>query len=153
MTVTAIETVASVVLDNKCLLDGTHWNRVVGRIRDGHQFDQVKAERVLNEALAFLRLCAADPAGSYGPSSMVDIGWHALLVDDTRRYMELCESLAGTFIHHVPLDGGAAHDDITNVGTVKAMQSMGIVVDEELWLFDESGCGGRPCESHVCKRA
>lgn len=59
------------------------------------------AERIMNEALGFLYLCSF--GGGYGPSLLVDRGWHKLL-EYTFEYDCLSHTLCGRFLHHLPTD-------------------------------------------------
>jgi hypothetical protein len=79
------------------------WSRLCSRISKEHpEISRDMAERIMNEALGFLALCAADHSG-YGPSDTVDIGWHAFL-EYTYEYEAFCHELAGRFLHHTPTD-------------------------------------------------
>ena len=87
----------------------------------------------MEQALAFLATCAANPGASLGPSGTVDIGWHTFLMY-TREYAEFCQRAAGRFIHHAPDDdpsilgtgGGLA-------ATIEAMEAAGYRVDPVVW--------------------
>jgi hypothetical protein len=52
--------------------------------------------RAVDAALAWL----TDPARDSYPGDEADAGWHGLILASTSRYAELCERLAGRFIHH-----------------------------------------------------
>jgi hypothetical protein len=56
------------------------------------QFDLARA---VDAALVWL----ADDRHGY-PGDLADAGWHALILASTSRYAELCERVAGRFIHH-----------------------------------------------------
>lgn len=96
-------------------------DRVAGRIAAGEGIGMPLAQRALDEALGFLRLCALDPGTRHSPSPLADAGWHALILF-TREYAELCQGLAGRFIHHAPADGAdcagtsCTHGDCTSGG-------------------------------------
>ena len=129
---------------NGCQLAHRHgvddhlWQRLVDRVVADEGIDQALAERVMNEALGFLRLCAEDPAGRYVPSTAVDPGWHAFILH-TREYAEFCQRTAGRFLHHAPFDADADAADTRR--TVDAMRRHGLAVDAALW--ERGGdCGG-----------
>ncbi len=94
------------------------------------------AERIVDQALGFLRLCATEPQGHYSPSPLVDIGWHTFILY-TREYAAFCNQMAGSFIHHCPFDKAGNDYGTGHVQhTVEAMQAMGISVDTMLWQRD-----------------
>jgi hypothetical protein len=110
--------------------------QLTARIQKEHPDHAHLAERIVDQSLAFLVACAATPG--LRPSSLVDIGWHALILH-TREYADLCQRVAGRFIHHRPdeLDeqiGDAAHATTVIGATVEAIRSAGLEVDAELWI-------------------
>jgi hypothetical protein len=117
----------------------------------GHELAQAQhawAERILDQAEGFLRLCALDPDGHYSPSPAVDIGWHVFILH-TRDYARFCQEIAGGFIHHVPTsdeDKKAGHFD--HMHTPNALREHGIAVDDALWPMSAE-CGGQKCYSCV----
>lgn len=137
-------TTTRVQLSHKHLITPELWSRLVARIVKDEGFDQSLAERIVDQALGFLQLCAADPDSRYAPSPTVDIGWHTFILY-TREYAEFCMGLAGRFIHHSPMD----EDSETYPGnvisqTTAAMKVRGLAVDEVLW--DTVG----KCTVHKC---
>lgn len=133
------------------------WRRLVDRIvmdlkfqeLIGHEDSDAQhrwAERILDQALGFLRLCAAEPEGRYQPSVLVDIGWHTFILH-TREYATFCQELTGGFIHHAPSDEDDVNFDSRDlIRTVTAMQVRNITVDEVLWT-SPSECQGSKCYS------
>jgi hypothetical protein len=129
------------------------WDRLCDRISREHpEISRDMAERIMNEALGFLALCATDHSG-YGPSDIVDTGWHEFMTY-TYEYEVFCHALAGQFLHHTPTDvrgvlESAKPDCNCSTGcsccpsgprltprpladTVRAMALLG-PVDQELW--------------------
>lgn len=131
------------------------WVRLVNRIIEdnAHEgIDRPLAERIMNEALGFLNLCAWE--SGHSPSPMVDKGWHALLhysyEDEALGY-----ALAGRRLYHMPSDVEGFSDTIEGRGkcedehchcksaarsvrrtisdTLAALRQLG-PVDEELWV-------------------
>lgn len=103
------------------------WHRLVNRliVDYAHKgMDRPLAERIQNEAFGYLRMCALT-SDAYGPSSLVDEGWHNAVLY-TLEYDALSYALAGRFLHHVPTDLVGFH----------------LVAD-----VGESKCGGGKCQS------
>jgi hypothetical protein len=95
------------------------------------------AERIMNQALAFLVTCARNHGAGLAPCKSVDIGWHTFLMY-TREYAEFCDRVAGRFIHHRPDDDdghGGTGGGAERIGaTVAAMRAAGVPVDTDLWV-------------------
>jgi hypothetical protein len=117
------------------------FRRLVSRIVLDHQLDHQLAERIMTEALAFLRACGANPDVPLSPSLQVDIGWHTFILY-TREYAEFCQRVAGRFIHHLPDDEDTdGADDLSGVDeaalvrqrTLAALAAAGHTVDLDLW--------------------
>lgn len=140
MTATISESLAGVELTNKGLISDQLWVRLTHRIvKDEQGVDLPTADRIMDQALGFLRLVAEDPKGSHSPSPQVDIGWHTFILY-TREYAAFCEEMAGRFIHHAPSDEEGVDYGIGNIArTIAAMKVRGIRVDEPLWSGAE-GC-------------
>ena len=151
MTTAVFATVAGVApLDGKRLMDERLWSRLVARIATEYGVDVSYSERILDQAVAFLRLCAARPNQSFAPSPIVDVGWHAFILT-TREYAEFCEKIAGRFIHHIPRDEEGADSPLTGVtDTVHALKELGLWVDEPLW-FSSGKCNGSRCDGNQCR--
>jgi hypothetical protein len=99
---------------------------------DGHDVDT--AERIVEQALAFLLTCARYPDGHLSPSATVDAGWHAFVLH-TADYAEFCDRIAGRFIHHRPNGPGEAASEQQAIGvTIAAMRDAGLPVDPDLWV-------------------
>lgn len=97
-------------------------------------YDQETAERIVEQALAFLVACARYPDGHLSPSETVDAGWHAFILH-TADYAEFCQRIAGRFIHHRPSGPGEAADNQQATGvTIAAMRDAGLPVDPDLWV-------------------
>jgi hypothetical protein len=138
-----------VELANKHLISDQLWARLVARIAHDKEIEEALAERVLDQALAFLQFIAASPDKSFSPSPLVDTGWHTFILY-TREYAAFCDRVAGKFIHHEPSDQeGVDYSSLTAERTVQALQDAGIAVDLMLWTStaccggDCSGCSGQ----------
>jgi hypothetical protein len=113
------------------------FGRLVRRIVADEHLDADFAERVVDQALAFLGTCARPHTRALAPSEPVDPGWHAFILH-TREYGEFCQGIAGRFLHHVPTEAGdaGAHGEAaraTLARTVAAIEAAGFVVDYDLW--------------------
>ncbi|HET6747346.1 MAG TPA: hypothetical protein VFH06_04545 [Candidatus Saccharimonadales bacterium] len=131
---------------NKHLIDEQLWSRLVARIVKDESMELSLAERIMDQALAFLALCAREPQGRYSPSEFVDVGWHTFILY-TKAYADFCQKVAGRFIHHNPSDVPGVDYRTGNIArTVEALKGHGFVVDEMLWI------GHRvPCDQETCK--
>jgi hypothetical protein len=121
----------------RSLISRELFDRLVRRIVADDKLDRDLAERITDQALAFLSACATNTGEPLAPSELVDIGWHAFLLH-TKDYAAFCDRIAGRFLHHVPTDendpaasGEAAHK--TLVRTVTAIDAAGFATDPALW--------------------
>lgn len=155
MSMTATEVGVSQRLAHEDLVDPALWNRLVTRVQFDHEFQNFFgsrsepeqrqwAERIMNEALGYLRLCGESVTVSYGPSLLVDIGWHTFILY-TREYAAFCERIAGCYIHHEPSDQVESTRDINLIPrTIAAMQERGLAIDMEVWR----GAVAARCSGH-----
>lgn len=149
-------TLERTVTNPRDLITPALFNRLVARIVKDEQLDQALAERIMTQALAFLKACALNPGAGLSPSRMVDIGWHTFILY-TREYAHFCQQVAGRFIHHSPTDDetqppcvdepragnctSEPHGGISPISaTAAAMRSAGLPVDEELWKAHSVNC-------------
>lgn len=125
------------------------FSRLVTRVHEENNLDNEHAERIVDQALAFLGACAVNPGVPLSPSPEVDTGWHAFIVH-TREYAAFCDRIAGRFIHHVPTGHGKCNPDRCSatgkdgnenqetiidqvVDVPAALSAAGYAVDKELW--------------------
>jgi len=110
------------------------FSKLTCRVMAADGYDQGTAERIVEQALAFLTACARNPDEHLPPSEEVDAGWHAFILH-TADYAEFCQRVAGRFIHHRPNDPGEAVPDQQAIGvTITAMRAAGLPVDPDLWV-------------------
>lgn len=128
----------------RSLIDEALFERLVKRITKDEGISRNFAERIMDQALAFLGACAQNPGAPLAPSTFVDISWHTFVLF-TRDYREFCERVAGRFIDHVPTDDGdpgvhgkAAHSRL--VRTIGTIGAAGFIVDGDLWMSGSSKC-------------
>jgi hypothetical protein len=128
-------------LDYKGVLDHQLWERLVRRVIKDEDLQRPLAERIMNQALAFLLLCASEPDGKFAPSPLVDIGWHTFILY-TKPYADFCDKVSGRFIHHAPSDVDGVDYGSANIArTVTALQTHGFIVDQPLWTDHRQDCG------------
>jgi hypothetical protein len=133
---------------HKSSIDEQLKERLVGRIVKDESIERLLAERIVDQALAFLQLCALEPKGSYSPSPLVDIGWHTFILY-TREYAAFCKKLGG-FIHHNPSDVLGVEYGTDNIArTVAALKRHGFIVDEPLWANTGHDCSSY-CSGDSC---
>ncbi|OON72985.1 glycine-rich domain-containing protein [Streptomyces tsukubensis] len=119
--------------DVRALLTPAAFGGVVTTVIDNNpDMDKATAERIVTEALKFVDAAAQFPSVKITPSSVVDEGWHALVLH-TNLYEKLCERL-GRFVHHWPErpDPGR-HDEHALARTVAVIEQAGHAVDSALW--------------------
>ena len=112
------------------------------------------AERVMDQALAFLTVAADHEGEPLAPTPVVDIGWHTFILY-TREYAEFCDRVAGRFLHHVPNDApnslpSRATPAEARARTVKTIQQAGYLVDGELWTEVAASCSPGDTEDGCC---
>jgi hypothetical protein len=110
------------------------FDKLTVRVMADEGLERDAAEKVVEQALAFLVACSLHPNDHLSPSEMVDAGWHAFLLH-TREYAEFCAQIAGRFIHHRPGDPGEDLPTREAIGaTIAAMRAAGLPVDASLWV-------------------
>lgn len=140
MTAPTIERVSarSLVLSN-------FFTRLSRRVEKVNGLSPEMAERVTEQAIAYLATCAQKPAGapSLNMSRAVDAGWHAFL-EYSKEYDEFFRSHGWPKVHHNPCDGwgGATYPPAAECLplTVQAIEAAGYRVDPELWA-SHTDCG------------
>lgn len=124
----------------KGFLDPQLWERLVKRIMKDEDIQRPLAERIMNQALAFLLLSAREPDGTFSPSPLVDIGWHTFILY-TKPYADFCDKVSGRFIHHAPSDVDGVEYGTGNIArTVAALETHGFAVDAPLWANTGQDC-------------
>ncbi|MDR7277748.1 glycine-rich domain-containing protein [Catenuloplanes atrovinosus] len=133
------------------LIDPALFTVLTARIAADHPdlTDDMPA-RILDQALAFLGACAVTTT-PIGPSRLVDIGWHTLILD-TAAYAGLCQRIAGRFIHHLPDDPSDTGNGLPLTAATAAIVTAGYRLDLPLWTSGgtadctqcHSGCTDRP---------
>lgn len=145
MSLTTMTTVLSVPTPARTLIPGGLFDRLTGRIAREELIERDLAERVMDQALAFLAASAHHAGEPLVPSDLVDIGWHTFILY-TREYAEFRDRLAGRFIHHVPDDAPDAPTEKASPADVRtrtldAIVRAGYAIDHELWTLTAGTCG------------
>ncbi|MFJ8434617.1 glycine-rich domain-containing protein [Kitasatospora sp. NPDC094019] len=128
----------------RTLVDDALFERLVHRVTSDRSMDPQLAERVVDQALAFLGTCAVSSDAALSPSHVVDHGWHAFLLH-THEYAAFCDRIASRFLHHRPDDGGSPVNGADLIATTAALRAAGYQVDPELWAVSadcSEGSGG-----------
>ncbi|MFE2108355.1 glycine-rich domain-containing protein [Kitasatospora sp. NPDC059463] len=132
-------------ITGRSLIEPALFDRMVIRIARAEEMETGLAERIMDQALAFLGACAVNPGAGLAPSSLVDIGWHTFILHTTE-YADFCHALSGRFLHHVPTDG--ADESTKGIGiapTAAVIEASGFAVDADLWSMSaecSEGSGG-----------
>lgn len=117
-------------------------HRVVARMMRENGFTRELAESVMDETLAYLHATAKTEL-PIGPSKIVDIGWHHLILH-SRAYAAYCQAAFGEFIHHEPAPEGEVGLPLAD--TIAFFEANGIAYDPDLWgmtaFCDSRGGGG-----------
>ncbi|WP_254709060.1 glycine-rich domain-containing protein [Streptomyces lunaelactis] len=114
------------------LVDAGLFERLVTFLEFEEEMDRPQAERVMDQALAFIDMAGHRTDVPLSPSRKVDPGWHAFILH-SHEYADFCHRRFGAFLHHNPLKGQRLRDGAAIKRTVRAIEEMGYVVDHELW--------------------
>ncbi len=123
--------------------------RVVARLAKEQDTSLDLADRIFAETINFLVLCGQQHDRKYSPSTLVDEGWHTLILY-TREYADLCNRLVGHFIHHVPTDEpGATYSSGNSFVTYAALVEAGFNPDPMIWA-SSAKCSDNYCTGDSC---
>lgn len=130
----------------RSLVDPAFFARLSNRIAAANGLDTELADRIADQALAYLATSARREhgTGTLSPTPMVDLGWHAFL-EYTREYDQFFASHGWAKTHHTPHDiPGRAYEPAAVVltRTTRAIEQAGYSLDPELWETSPVSCGG-----------
>ncbi|MGK5549492.1 glycine-rich domain-containing protein [Streptomyces sp. URMC 127] len=140
------------VRTGRSLVDGELFSRLVTFLVEHEKRPRSMAERIMDQALAFLWMSGHSQDVPLSPSTDVDPGWHTFMLH-TREYARWCQEQFGRFLHHNPFNGPLGPRDAGGIRrTVAAIEAAGFTVDHELWgtaaecnppacCGDGGGCG------------
>ncbi|MCG7524988.1 hypothetical protein MHW47_11130 [Streptomyces sp. OfavH-34-F] len=94
----------------------------------GHELPT--ARRIVDQALAFLKVMGDSRAFDMTPSAAVDPGWHSFVLH-TQAYATWCDEQFGLFLGHEPKTTVRTRPLIGSV--VNRVRAAGFHVDEGLW--------------------
>ena len=119
---------------------------------DGENWSREKAEQVEKQYRAFLALRVICPNEPLVPTKDVDKFWHYHILD-TRKYMDDCEAMFGSYLHHFPYFGLRGEDDAAALeeGGKKTKRLLALLAsarDPETGA--SSGCGSVVCSVGSC---
>ncbi|WP_067825225.1 glycine-rich domain-containing protein [Actinomadura kijaniata] len=137
---TAPDVTASVVAhDPRELISRDLYAKLVARVTEDEDVSHERAQRIVTQALIFLKACADNPGRNLSPTEAVDPGWLAFILH-TEEYAAFCDTYAGAFIHHRPVCNDDIRSGATLGSTVDAIKSTGYPIDWELWTVDAANC-------------
>jgi hypothetical protein len=141
-----MNTVTTERTTGRTLVDPTFFARLSGRIAAAHALDAGLADRIAEQALAYLATSAQrDPGvGVLSPSPIVDLGWHAFL-EYTAQYDAFFAAHGWRKVHHHPHDvPGRTYESATAIleRTTRAIEQAGFRLDPDLWVASNVSCGG-----------
>lgn len=131
-------TIAATAFNPRTLVSDQLFDQLVRRLEQEHEIGPNYANRIMIQALAFLKACADNPGVFLAPPLEVDKGWHMFMLH-SREYAEFCDRVAGRFLHHQPADG-VADGGAAIQHTALIMRNAGLPVDEEMWSPRGTGC-------------
>lgn len=118
-------------------LDVDFHAQIINRLETKHGMSSEMAQAVLDDTLKYLHAIAANPGTGLGPSEIIDVCWHELILH-TADYMSWCDKAFGHYLHHRPNRVGETGKLIAD--TAKFMADHGIVFDPRLWGDCDNNC-------------
>lgn len=83
---------------------GKHRVDLITQLTANHHWQTERADHAVTQYLMFLSLASIYKDQSLVPTADIDCVWEADILQDTARYVQLCEHLCGDVIHHVSQD-------------------------------------------------
>lgn len=145
-------------VEARSLVSPAFFARLSRRVATVHGLDQDVAERVADQALAYLATSAqkGPGAGQFSPSPMVDLGLHTFL-EYTEEYDTFFLARGWEKVHHHPWDEPTQAYESSAVvipRTLAAIEAAGYVVLPALWQADRVDCSddsdGKPGDPPPC---
>ncbi|WP_435897423.1 glycine-rich domain-containing protein [Streptomyces tsukubensis] len=97
---------------------------------DEYGLEPLVADRVVDQAIAFVYVLGSQKAFDMAPSKQVDSGWHSFMLH-TQQYADWCQKQFGYFVHHVPNSRARTHGLMRSVSD--RIRTAGFEVDTQLW--------------------
>lgn len=138
--------------DPRELVPSEVWALLVEDLRRYHHVTRGYAERMMGQALVFLKAQAeivraraeGRPWVRIVPTVPVDPAWHAFMLR-SQPYAAFCDEHAGRYIHHVPFQDEAILSGDTLETTIPALEATGYKVDLEFWHGERNPCCPPEC--------
>ncbi|CNG66391.1 Uncharacterized conserved protein [Mycobacterium tuberculosis] len=154
MTVTQVR--SAVARDPRELVEPEVFGLLVEDLRRYHHVTREYAERMMGQALVFLKAQAnivrARAEGRTWvrivPTVPVDPAWHAFMLR-SQPYAAFCAEHAGQYIHHVPFQDEAILSGDTLEVTIPELHKTGYRVDLEFWHGERKPCCPPECAPPV----
>jgi hypothetical protein len=97
------------------------------------------------EYIRFLTLKVMHPELSLAPTELIDIMWHAHILN-TEAYHNDCNIMFGKYLHHVPhLEEGASDENTNSFENMKRL--FPLVFQREMVVSEAARCEGKPCHA------
>jgi hypothetical protein len=138
--------------DPRGLVPPEVFDALVEDIRRYHHVTKPYAERMLGQALVFLKAQArivraraeGRPWTRIVPTVPVDPAWHAFMLR-SQAYAAFCDEHAGAYIHHVPFQDEPMLDGTALEDTIPQLVATGYAVDVEFWHGERKPCCPPEC--------
>ncbi|WP_030706540.1 glycine-rich domain-containing protein [Streptomyces sp. NRRL F-2580] len=123
------------------------FERLAAFCADEYGMERVVADRVMDQAIAFVYVLGSEKAYDLAPSQLVDPGWHTFMLH-TQEYADWCQDKFGYFVHHAP--NSKVRTRALMVSVADRVKAAGFNVDEKLWgtaaeCNQPACCGDGPC--------
>ncbi|MFD9566559.1 glycine-rich domain-containing protein [Streptomyces sp. NPDC059994] len=123
------------------------FERLVEFCADEYGLERGVADRVMDQAVAFLWVVGTTRATDMAPSKTVDPGWHTFMLH-SQEYEEWCHKQFGYYVHHAPNSKVRTRGLMVDV--VGRIKVHGFDVDERLWgtaadCNQPACCSDGPC--------
>jgi hypothetical protein len=143
----ATERAAIAAKDPRELVPPETFDLLVEDLRRYHHVTKAYAERMMGQALVFLKAQAGivraraegRPWTRIVPTVPVDPAWHAFMLR-SQAYGEFCQKYAGRYIHHVPFQDEPMLDGSALEATIPLLEATGYRVDVEFWHGERKPC-------------
>ena len=130
--------------DPRELVSGETFAKLVTYTVEHQRVTRTYAERMIEQALIYLKAVAQNPGVRIVPDVSVDPGWHAFLMH-TQEYEQFERDHAdGRRLHHVPIMLEDIRSGAAMARTIPLLWATGYAVDPEFWLTGESCCPPNP---------
>ncbi|MGW6786303.1 MULTISPECIES: glycine-rich domain-containing protein [unclassified Streptomyces] len=106
------------------------FERLAAFCADEYGLERVVADRVMDQAIAFVYVLGSQKAFDLAPSERVDPGWHSFMLH-TQEYAAWCQEQFGFFVHHSPNSVVLTRGLMVSVAD--RVRAAGFEVDARLW--------------------